>query len=49
MKPVGRRHGGRTNRTQQQAIIGDIPLVGLVALMALLQSLWHAGFFHNVC
>ena len=44
MKPDGRRHG-----LTQQAIIGDIPLVGLVALMALLQSLWHAGFFHDVC
>lgn len=48
MKPDGRRHG-RTNRTQQQAIIGDIPLVGVVFLIALLQSLWQAGFFRNVC
>ncbi len=39
---------GRTNMTQQ-AIIGDIPLVGIVLLIALMQSLWQAGFFRNVC
>ena len=50
MKPVGRRHGlSNNNRTQQQAIIGDIPLVGIVFFIALMQSLWQAGFFRNVC
>lgn len=37
---------GKGEKTSE---IIDVPLIGIVALMALMASMWQSGFFSNIC
>ena len=34
---------------EETSEIIDVPLIGIVTLMALLASIWQSGFISNVC